>query len=53
MEVQGGFRQGRSCIDLVFMIGQLSEMVLANNGQKAAECVDLEEAYDKVCRDKL
>ena len=53
MEVQGGFRRGRSCVDQVFTIRQLSEKVLEKNGQMAVACVDLEKAYDNVCREKL
>ena len=53
MEVQGGFRRGRSCVDQVFMIRQLSEKVLEKNGQMAVACADLEKAYDNVCRGKL
>ena len=53
MEVQGGFRQGRSCVDQVFTIRQLSEKVLEKNGQMAVACVDLVKAYDNVCRGKL
>ena len=37
MEMQGDFRQGRSCIDQVFTIRQLSEEVLEKNGQMAVE----------------
>ena len=39
MEMQGGFRWGRSCIDQVFTVRQLSENVLENNGQMAVEHV--------------
>ena len=53
MEVQGGFRRGRSCVDQVFTIRQLSEKVLEKNGQMAVACADLEKAYDNVCREKL
>ena len=53
MEVQGGFRQGRSCVDQIFTVRQLSEKMLEKNRQMAVACVDLEKAYDKVCRDKL
>ena len=63
-EVQGGFRQGRSCVDdlshasfslscLIFTIRQLSEKVLEKNKQMVMACIDLEKAYDTVCRDRL
>ena len=35
------------------MIRQLIEKVLEKNGQMAVACVDLEKAYDKVCRGML
>ena len=35
------------------MVRQLSEKILEENRQMAVACVDLEKAYDKVCRDKL
>ena len=53
MEVQGGFRQGRSWVDQIFTVRQLSEKILDKNRQMAVACADLEKAYDKVCRDKL
>ena len=37
----------------MFTIRQLSEKVLEKNRQMAVACVDLEKAYDKVCREKL
>ena len=43
MEVQGGFKSGRSCVDQIFTIRQ--QMIIA--------CINLEEAYDKVCRENL
>ena len=46
MEVQGGFRQGRSCVDQIFTVQQLSEKILEMNRQMAVACVDLEKAYD-------
>ena len=48
MEVQGGFTQGRSWIDQIFTVRQLSEKILDKNRQMAVACVDLEKAYDKV-----
>ena len=53
MEVQGGFRRGRSCVDQMFTIRQLSEKVLEKNKQMVMACIDLEKAYDSVCRDRL
>ena len=53
MEVQGGFRRGRGCVDQIFTIRQLSEKVLEKNKQMVIACIDLEKAYDKVSRDRL
>ena len=53
LEVQGGFRKGRSCIDQIFTVSQLGEKVLEKGKQMAVACVDLEKAYDTVRRDKL
>ena len=53
MEVQGGFKSGRSCVDQIFTIRQLSEKILEKNKQMIIACVDLEKAYDKVCRENL
>ena len=39
MEMQGGFRRGRSCIDQMFTIRQLSEKALEKDGQMAVEHV--------------
>ena len=53
LEVQGAFRRGRSCVDQIFTIRQLSEKVLEKNKQMVIGCIDLEKAYDKVCRVRL
>ena len=53
MEMQGGFRRGRSCVDQIFTIRQLSEKVLEKNKQMVTACIDLEKVYDTVCRDRL
>ena len=53
MEVQGDFRRGRSCVDQIFTIRQLSEKVLEKNKQMVMACIDLGKADDTVCRDRL
>ena len=54
MEVQGGFRWGRSCIDQVITIRQLSEKVLRRMSRRQyIACVNLEKSYDKMCREKI
>ena len=52
MEVQGGFRPGGSCVGQIFTIRQLSEKVLEKNKKMVIACIDLEKAYDTVCRDR-
>ena len=52
LEVQGGFRQGRGCVDQIFTIRQLSEKVLKKNKQMVVASIDLEKVFDKVCRYK-
>ena len=53
MEVQGGFKSGRSCVNQIFAIRQLSEKILEKNKQIIIVCIDLQKAYDKVCRENL
>ena len=53
LEVQGDFRRGPGCVDQIFTIRQLSEKVLEKNKQMVVASIDLEKAYDKVCRDRL
>ncbi len=52
-EVKGGFRRGRSCVDQIFTIRQLSEKVLEKNKQMVMACIDLEKVYHMVCSDRL
>ena len=47
MKVQGGFKNGRSCVDQIFTIRQLSEKILEKNKHMTIACVDLEKAYDR------
>lgn len=51
--MQGGFKSGRSCVDQIFTIRQLSEKILAKDKQMKIACVDLGKAYDNVCRENL
>ena len=53
MEVQEGFKSGKSCVKQIFAIRQLSEKVLKKNKQMIIACTDLQKAYDKVCRENL
>ena len=53
LEAQVGFRKGRSCMDQIFTIRQLSEKMIDKNKKMVVACVDLEKVYDRVGRDKL
>ena len=53
MELQGGFREGRSCIDQIFTLKQLMEKMIEKNEKMYVAFVDLEKAYDTVSRKKL
>ena len=55
LEVQGGFRKGRSCTDQLFTMRQLSEKVidLEKDKKMVLACMDLVKAYDRVGRDRL
>ena len=44
---------GSSCVDQIFSIRQLREKILEQNKQMIIACIDLEKAYDKVCRENL
>ena len=53
MELQGGFREGRSCIDQIFTLKQLMEKMIEKNKKMYVAFVDLEKAYDTMSRKKL
>ena len=53
MDEQGGFRAGRGYIDQVFAVRQVIEKVIEKDKVVYAAFVDLEKAYDSVCREKL
>ena len=52
-EEQGGFREGRGCVDQVFTLRMLTEKYREMKRDLFACFMDLEKAYDRVCRDKL
>ena len=52
-ESQCGFREGRGCTDMVFMIRQLLEKAHEHNSKVFFTFVDLRKAYDSVPRDGL
>ena len=52
-EVQGGFRQGRGCVDQVFVVRQVCEKYLAKGKDVYWAFMDLEKAYDRVDREAM
>ena len=53
MEEQAGFRRGRGCAEQIFVMRQLAEKMIEKDKRMYAVLVDLEKAYDKVCREEL
>ena len=47
-ESQCGFRRGRSCTDMIFMVRQLAEKATERNAMQYFVFVDLCKAYDSV-----
>lgn len=52
-EEQGGFREGRGCVDQVFTLRLIAEKLREKNKMGYVCFLDLEKAYDRVCRRKL
>ena len=52
-DVQGGFRQGRGCVDQIFALKCACEEYLGKNKSVFVAFMDLEKAYDRVDRDAL
>jgi len=52
-ESQCGFRRGRSCTDMIFMVRQLAEKAIEHNSKQYFVFVDLRKAYDSVPRAAL
>ena len=50
---KGIFNFGKECIDQIFILKQLSEKYRDNRKELHVEFMDLEKAYDKVCRQAL
>ena len=53
MEEQGGFRSGRGCVDQVFAVKQVIQKMIERDRVMLMAFIDLEKAYDSVCRQKL
>ena len=52
-EEQGGFREGRGCVDQIFTVRILAEKYLERGKRLYLAFVDLEKAYDRVDRNAL
>ena len=52
-EEQGGLKSGRRCIDQIFVLKQLVERYIEKRKELHVVFRDLENAYDKVCREAL
>src|ERR1700755_879090 len=52
-EEQGGFREGRGCVDQVFTLRMIGENLREKDKVGYACFMDLEKAYDRVCRRKM
>ena len=52
-EEQGGFRQGRGCVDQIFVMNQLSEKYVSKGKSLHVAYIDLEKAYDRVDREAM
>ena len=53
MDEQGGFRSGRGCLDQIFAVKQVIEKMTEKDKVMFMVFIDLEKAYDNVCREKL
>ena len=52
-EEQGGFREGRGCVDQVFTLRMIVEKFREKKKDLYMCFMDLEKAYDRVCREKM
>ena len=50
---QGGFREGRRCVDQVFTLKQISEKAREKKRKVYVGYIDLEKAYERVNRKAL
>lgn len=53
LEVQGGFRRGRGCMNQIFTVRQICEKYLAKGKEVYVAFMDLEKAYDRVDREAM
>ena len=52
-EEQCGFREGRGCVDQIFVVRQICEKFLAKGRKVYFAFMDLEKAYDRIDREAL
>ena len=52
-ESQCGFRRGRGCTDMIFVVRQLAEKAIEHQTKQFFVFVDLRKAYDSVPREAL
>ena len=48
---QGGFREGRKCVDQIFCLRNVVEKYLEKNKEVFVAYMDLEKAYDRINRE--
>ena len=53
LEVQGGFRRGRGCMDQIFVVRQICEKYMAKGKDVYFAFMDLEKAYDRIDRSAM
>ena len=53
VEEQAGLGSGRGCEEQIFVMRLLAEKMIEKDRKMYAVFVDLEKAYDKVCREEL
>ena len=52
-EEQKGFRKGRSCVDQIFVLRLVSEMMMEKKRRLFVALMDLEKEYEKADRDGM
>ena len=53
LESQCGFRKGRGCVDMIFVVRQLAEKVVEHSTKHFILIIDLQKVYDSVPRKAL
>ena len=50
---QGGFTEGRGCVDQIFTLNQIGEKAREKKGRLYVGFIDFEKTYDRVNREAL